>query len=59
MGYQQESTRQDNLLASDNQVYGPSKELSGLSSSQDPHIHPLSTPNRQRNNENVDRFEFY
>ena len=53
MHRQQKTTHWDNPLASDNQVYGPSKELRGLSSCQDPHIHYLSALSQQRANKNI------
>ena len=53
MSYQQKSTRLDDPLASDNQVWDSLKELRGLSSCQDPHIHPLFASSGQRTNGNV------
>ena len=53
MIFQHKNTRRDNVLASDNQVQGPSKELGGLSSCQAAHTHPLTAPSSQHTNENM------
>ena len=47
------SLRQCQCLASDNPVECPSKELKGLFSCPDPHIHPISVPSGQRTNEHA------